>query len=102
MVIDDEAMVASMVRRSSGAPRSRMMGSLIPDRSIRWSTNDVSSSANQAVTMAAGRSVIQLRIRTAVGLDTSRKKSLPLSSTTTNAGKSTTSIRHTASMPSSG
>jgi len=32
----------------------------------------------------------------------SAKKSLPLSSTTTNAGKSTTSIFHTASMPSSG
>jgi len=30
------------------------------------------------------------------------KKSLPLSSTTMNAGKSTTSIFHTASMPSSG
>ena len=33
---------------------------------------------------------------------TSLKKSLPLSSTTMNAGKSTTSIFHTASMPSSG
>ena len=33
---------------------------------------------------------------------TSSKKSLPLSSTTMNAGKSTTSIFHTASMPSSG
>ena len=30
------------------------------------------------------------------------KKSLPLSSTTMNAGKSSTSIFHTASMPSSG
>ena len=33
---------------------------------------------------------------------TSAKKSLPLSSTTMNAGKSRTSIRQTASMPSSG
>ncbi len=32
----------------------------------------------------------------------SAKKSLPLSSTTMNAGKSTTWTRHTASMPSSG
>src|SRR5262249_29158779 len=38
----------------------------------------------------------------ATGFDTSWKKSLPLSSTTMNAGKSTTSIFHTASMPSSG
>ena len=36
------------------------------------------------------------------GAVTSAKKSLPLSSTTMNAGKSRTSIRHTASMPSSG
>ena len=36
------------------------------------------------------------------GPEGSAKKSLPLSSTTMNAGKSRTSIRHTASMPSSG
>ena len=35
------------------------------------------------------------------GRETSAKKSLPLSSTTMNAGKSSTSIFHTASMPSS-
>src|SRR6476646_3821110 len=38
----------------------------------------------------------------AIGLVTEAKKSLPLSSTTMKAGKSSTSIRHTASMPSSG
>ena len=37
-----------------------------------------------------------------VGFDVSAKKSLPLSSTTTNAGKSSTSMRQTASIPSSG
>ena len=36
-----------------------------------------------------------------VGVEVSAKKSLPLSSTTTNAGKSSTSIRQIASMPSS-
>ncbi len=39
--------------------------------------------------------------RRATGLLVSAKKSLPLSSTTTNAGKSRTSIFHTASIPSS-
>ena len=38
----------------------------------------------------------------ASGLSVSAKKSLPLSSTTMKAGKSSTSIFHTASMPSSG
>ena len=40
--------------------------------------------------------------RIATGFETSLKKSFPLSSTTMNAGKSRTSIFHTASMPSSG
>ena len=40
--------------------------------------------------------------RRLTGFDTSLKKSLPLSSTTMKAGKSTTSIFQTASMPSSG
>src|SRR5690606_36354818 len=38
----------------------------------------------------------------ATGVVTSAKKSWPLSSTTMNAGKSSTSMRHTASIPSSG
>src|SRR6476646_8981464 len=44
----------------------------------------------------------RLKLICRVGADVSAKKSLPLSSTTTKAGKSSTSIFQTASMPSSG
>jgi hypothetical protein len=47
------------------------------------------------------RSFDRVRTRRAIGFCVSAKKSLPLSSTTTNAGKSSTSIFQTASMPSS-
>src|SRR5690606_38237714 len=42
------------------------------------------------------------QVRISTGRLTSAKKSLPLASTTMNAGKASTSMRQTASMPSSG
>ena len=52
--------------------------------------------------LGARRARSAQRGATATGCITSAKKSLPLSSTTMKAGKSSTSIRQTASMPSSG
>ena len=55
-----------------------------------------------SVRTGAAQDANAIPIEKATGLVTEAKKSLPLSSTTMNAGKSSTSIFQTASIPSSG
>jgi oxygen-independent coproporphyrinogen-3 oxidase len=75
-------------------------GHLASEGSRLWATSSGARVLDQvaAAFVAPDRDPIVTRR----GRDTSEKKSLPLSSTTMKAGKSTTSIFHTASMPSSG